>query len=297
MAAVVIPNHRSVALVGRIRSNAGMNRSLMAVFLLAAAAPSPAQDGGARLALKPDADNIAAAVLPGRWVSTPGLSDRLQTTVRTVTMEFRTDSKALARVPAASVARFEGRRIYQAGRVIAIEGDKENRGVYLLTTLAGQAAVALYFERDGKLVPRFETWKVMAVPGHDRKVDLLFFVEESPARAAVVALERTSGALQFAAVAAMTEMIALLEAGKNHEMIERFAHPDDLAKMTEDGGSVADIAAGFTGSKSKLVLEMLRRCVKVAPELGEGGDLATWDEEGARPLRMRRVAGRWYLLN
>jgi hypothetical protein len=121
-----------------------------------------------------------------------------------------------------------------------------------------------------------------------------------PATAAATA-PATAPAIQKAAIPKalvdrMDQWIALLQAGKNRELIESMLSPDELDQARQRG--LDELAASFSGESAALLLGELMRAKQAAPAInGEatrvefphapGQDIPT--------LAFKKIGDTWYL--
>ena len=280
-----------------------MQHFLAAVALSLVVCPSPviAQDGANGLEVRPDPKNVVANSLVGTWRLDPLLNKRLGHRVGQKggedCIEFRDDAKALKKVPAAIARKLAEARIYLAGTMR--KGDKEH--AFLLTLYAGNPVVVWFRERNGDPLGDAESWNVTIVRAEARQADMLFVGGDSNNQSFAAYKRETKVVGKLEPIAALTEMIRLLEAGKAREFLETYCAPDDLGEVIEQGGTMEKLVDRFKGERVKVLIDTLTAASKRPPVMIDGDDIASWelDKAGGTPgkLRLQRIDGRWYLRN
>jgi hypothetical protein len=96
--------------------------------------------------------------------------------------------------------------------------------------------------------------------------------------------------------AVVTDMIALLEAGKHRDFMEKFAPPDLVSEMKKSGEF--DMAVeGFKQDKEQDLLKHLRKAATMEPAVDGSGVVKYADPTWRKPLVFKKIDGRWYLAN
>lgn len=263
-------------------------------FLLAAL-PVVAQQDGNGLEVRPEPENVVASALLGSWRLDAALQQRLGNRTRVDRLEFRDDPGIVAKVPEAHAAKLRQFRIYLAGTMV-LRGKEQP---FLLIEFRGNPTIVWFRERDGHPLGDTESFTVMLVRAEAKPADLLFVGGDSnQSFSAFVRDSKVVGALQPAA--AITEMIALLEAGKAREFVETWCAPQDLQLIVQRGQTIEEIARRFEGEHGLEMVAVLQAISKVQPTMNDAGDEAVWAvEDRPRPRRLclQRIDGRWYLRN
>jgi hypothetical protein len=247
----------------------------------------------AALRVEPDPKNHVAASLAGSWQRDGDLTKRLGKTKAPMALTIREDHRVLEALPAAVVEHLRGKRIYTAGTMQV----KDNEQTFVLTAAAGNPEIFVFRSASSDPVRGSETLRVMLVRGETPAADLLFVADASLKQpfAAFARAPEVVGALEPAA--ALTEMVRLLEADKYGEFLKTWCDPEDFARMAPEGSSIDALGERFrVSAKGKELFESLVAGAKLTPKVS--GDDAIFEGEGLpRPLRLKRVAGRWYLCN
>lgn len=271
-----------------------MPRLPIALAFLLTSLPIAAQDQTNGLEVRPDPQNVVASALLGAWHLDAALGQRLGNKSKVERLEFKDDASVVAKVPAKIAAKLQEHRIYLAG-IMVLKGKEQP---FLLTELTGNPTVVWFRERGGDPLGDAESFTVMLVRAEAKPADLLFVGGDFNNQSFTAFARETKvvGALEPAAV--LTNMIALLEAGKAREFVETYCAPEDLTAMLQGGRTIEKLAAKFEGERKDQLVAALKSASKVPPQMNEAGDEAAWKlDQGPRDLRLQRIDGRWYIRN
>ena len=99
--------------------------------------------------------------------------------------------------------------------------------------------------------------------------------------------------------AAIDKGIALLEAKKSTEFLERFMLPDVLSQIKKSG-EWDEITSKFKLGRDASLLKTLKAAKEMKPVLSDDGTVATFDVKklpGEHPpkIQFRKVKGLWYI--
>jgi hypothetical protein len=269
----------------------------VSVAFLLTTLPVVAQTGTNGLEVRPDPQNVVASSLLGSWKRDAALQQRLGNKTGVEQLEFRDDATIVAKVPEAIAAKLRVHRIYLAG-VMVLRGKEQP---FLLTELAGNPTVVWFRERGGDPLGDAESFTVMLARAEAKPEDLLFVGGDfnNQSFSAYTRVSKVVGKLD--PVAAIADMIALLEAGKSREFVETYCAPEDLAAIVQGGRTIEKVAARFEGERAQAMVEFLQTVSKLPPTMNAAGDEASWTVEkkpGSRlpgALRLQCIDGRWYM--
>ncbi len=98
--------------------------------------------------------------------------------------------------------------------------------------------------------------------------------------------------------ATIEQALRLLQEQNHRGVIELLLDPDDRERFQQRGDLEAVVQDFASSEKPMQLTEALEAARKAKPERSEDGNEVTFPEEGdRRPLRFRRIDGRWYLRN
>ncbi|MBN2077834.1 MAG: hypothetical protein JW838_02640 [Spirochaetes bacterium] len=96
--------------------------------------------------------------------------------------------------------------------------------------------------------------------------------------------------------AAVADMVALLEAGKYRDFMEKYAPPKVVREMKQSGEFEMAVR-GFEEDKSQDLLKHLRMAAAMEPTVDDAGAVKYADQSWRKPLVFTKIDGRWYLAN
>ncbi len=254
-----------------------------------------AQDSGNGLQVKPEPQCIVANGLLGVWRSDPALAERLGRKASAKKLEFREDATVLAKIPAAIATKLKAFPILLAGTM----QKGETKHVFLLTVLSGNSTLVWFRERGGDPCGDAESWNVMFVRAEAKQADLLFVGGDNDNQSFEAFARDGKQVGKLAAEAALTEMVAMLRAGRVRDFAETYCAPDELNKLREKDAALEGLIARFEGERGKVIADAFDKAAKLPPVLSDDGNTATWEigeiEELPKTLKLQRIDGRWYL--
>lgn len=248
------------------------------------------------LKVEAEPQNVVASRLVGSWRADDALCQRLGTKAPAATLAFRSDESWLGNIPARMQNRLKDRRIYWAGTMTLRGTDYPS----LLIEIHGNPHVVYFRERDGNPMGDTESFNLALAPGAKSEQDLLlvggdFNNQPFAAYARDPAPARPAGGTLQAAIA---EMLDLLQQGEHVRLIETYATPADLKRMTDGGETVAQIADEFARKKAVELRQGLEKAANMEPRYNADRTEAVFDGPGfGKPIRLQRIADRWYLGN
>lgn len=131
-----------------------------------------------QLRVQPDQNHVVASRLEGVWVADAELCKRLGSRSGNGHVEFRSDPAVLDALPPKLTSAMEKSlgefRIWMAGTVTFVEGERTMRGPFLLTTHTGNTSVVFFRSVEGQELDDAESGIVALAPARDRKNDILF---------------------------------------------------------------------------------------------------------------------------
>lgn len=258
------------------------------------AASGLAQDAGNGLQVKADPNCVVANGLVGAWRPDPALAKQLGSSSKLASLEFRSDPAVLAKIPVSLARKCKDLPILIAGTMRQDTAEH----VFLLTVIAGNPTVVWFRERGGDPCGDAESWNVMFVRAAARPADLLFVGGDSDNQAFAAYVRDGKPAGKLGPEAALTEIAALVQAGRVREFVETYCAPEDMDRLKQAGKSIDALVERFRGEHAEPFVRAIAQAAKQAPEMSADGDLATWrlEEPGLpKTLRLQRIAGRWYL--
>jgi len=257
---------------------------------------------------------IVAQRLTGRWVLREDLSRELSADPHAkreggafVRLEFVRDPAVLDSIPAEFDRLLKGVPVYLAGKMTRTLGTQKRENPFVLAIYEGNGMVVYFRDREdfgtGETEPLgdAESLHVILVPGKRSQNDLLFvggdFSDETfrafrREEAAVAAADMPPGLAD-----AIREGIALLEAKKYEAFVRRFASPEDLREIIQEGRLeelIRDMESG--GSEIGVALEMFKAALGRTPDVSRDGTKAEFEDiHGHDDLEFRLIDGRWYV--